>query len=85
MLKVTQANIIGHNTIHHCSLEFNYEQVVVINSSTSPSTYLQISVYVPSYSSRMSAVYHYSGAWEMQFLSQKYGVTKLLVSERKIL
>ena len=43
-LKVTQANIIGHDTIHHCSLEFNYEQVVVTNSSTSPSTYLQISV-----------------------------------------
>ena len=44
-LKVTQANIISHNTIHHCSLEFNYEQVVVINSSTNPSTYLQISVH----------------------------------------
>ena len=44
-LKVTHTNIIGHNTIHHCSLEFNYEQVVVTNSSTSPSTYLQISVY----------------------------------------
>ena len=43
-LKITHANIIDHTPYTTVVYKFDYVQVVVTNSNSSPSTYLQNSV-----------------------------------------